>query len=72
MLLKLLLVQNRHSLHDFLGGVGTQDHSLILTVDPIGSWEEKSWNQSKEEAVITITTLAIQTSNSPSNKHKLN
>jgi hypothetical protein len=33
MLLKLLLVQNRHSLHDFLGGVGTQDHSLILTVD---------------------------------------
>jgi hypothetical protein len=33
MLLKPLLVQNHHSLHDFLDGVGAQDHSLILTVD---------------------------------------
>jgi hypothetical protein len=32
-LLKSLLAQNRHSLHDFLNGVGVQDRRPILTVN---------------------------------------
>jgi hypothetical protein len=34
-LLEPLLAQNYHSLHGFLGGVGAQDHGLILTVSSI-------------------------------------